>query len=434
MLGIVCLGLLAAAFPASATTTWQRPKTIDHGWVVDIAPRVATDAAGNRAVVWVTPERGTGWRVNASYKPAGGRWEKKTVLDRGLVTVDRGAPSARVAMDARGDVVVTYVGRGPSHDAAAVWRPAGKGWAAPVTLTKQPLGSLDIDVAIDSAGTATAVWETPGKGICFTYGAADSRWHRAVHLTPTGRTPAVAVNHAGDAVVALEAFDNKTWRLAAVERPAGGVWGTVSWVSEAGSTVLGVPTVAISDLGAVTATWSQLSDSQREVMVSRQAFGAGWSAAQQLSGTGQSSGSVDDPVVAITHGGRAYVLWTERYGAHTVARVTSSGGTGRRWSRPVGLSAGQEHAELPSLAVNGRGDVVAAWDNYHSAVSQTIEAATKPARGPWSAPTVISGKKYPESLEASVAMDAEGQATVVWDSSGVTFSSAVRYTTTTITD
>ena len=85
------------------------------------------------------------------------------------------------------------------------------------------------------------------------------------------------------------------------------------------------------------------------------------------------------------------------------------------WLSPVELSGGQD-GRAPQIAVDAEGDATAVWETYQGGV-ETIVAARRPAGGPWEPGVTISAPGI-ESFGPSVAVDAAGDATVVWEVEG----------------
>jgi hypothetical protein len=85
------------------------------------------------------------------------------------------------------------------------------------------------------------------------------------------------------------------------------------------------------------------------------------------------------------------------------------------WLAPARLSAGGASSEKPQVAVDGGGDALAVWERPDAETAKTvIEAAARPAgSGPWHTAQIISSKKLTAS-DPVVAVDAAGDATVVW--------------------
>lgn len=88
------------------------------------------------------------------------------------------------------------------------------------------------------------------------------------------------------------------------------------------------------------------------------------------------------------------------------------------WLAPTKVSKLPHEAEAPQIAVDTRGDVLAAWRKYdQSADAYVVEAASRPAGGSWQAPVVVSGASEEEGAWESppqVALDAGGDAVAAW--------------------
>jgi len=98
--------------------------------------------------------------------------------------------------------------------------------------------------------------------------------------------------------------------------------------------------------------------------------------------------------------------------ALAIAAIAPAAEAAPGWSAPVELSVGTTNAYDAQVAVDPRGDATATW--MQSATGGfTVQVATRPAGGAWSAPMTVSSPNVPAS-EPSVAMDAEGDAIVAW--------------------
>jgi hypothetical protein len=87
---------------------------------------------------------------------------------------------------------------------------------------------------------------------------------------------------------------------------------------------------------------------------------------------------------------------------------------GGRWSDSVAVSDGDDiEPAAPHVAVNARGDAVAVWSAYNHVESTVVRVASRPAGGQWSDPVVVSDGAIFDH-EQEVAIDAQGNATVIW--------------------
>ncbi len=88
---------------------------------------------------------------------------------------------------------------------------------------------------------------------------------------------------------------------------------------------------------------------------------------------------------------------------------------GGQWSASVPVSSsGDSAVQRPQLAVNADGDAVAVWSAFNDAATkEVVRVSSRPAGGAWSAPHIISeGAVF--SGGQDVAIDAQGNATVIW--------------------
>ncbi len=85
------------------------------------------------------------------------------------------------------------------------------------------------------------------------------------------------------------------------------------------------------------------------------------------------------------------------------------------WLPPQDLSLkGREILDLPAVAVDHKGDVIAVWRRAEGGVGHAIEAAIKPAGGEFSAPQRLSFETGADASSPQVAFDASGEAVAVW--------------------
>jgi len=81
------------------------------------------------------------------------------------------------------------------------------------------------------------------------------------------------------------------------------------------------------------------------------------------------------------------------------------------WLPPVDISATGEHAGVPHLALDSEGNATAVWDRWDG-IATVVETAFRPAGSPWGAPEVLSP---PDSQSAQVVVDRNGVLTAAWE-------------------
>lgn len=136
---------------------FSRPRTLsgpDAGDETD----VAFDSRGNALAIWWRRNRGGGsYRVQVAFRPVGGRFRKQTIS----------GPAARVAdpqlaFDRRGNALAVWWQqgrRGARTSIQAAYRPAGRGFARPRTISAAGDGVGQIQLGFGPRGNALAVWE-----------------------------------------------------------------------------------------------------------------------------------------------------------------------------------------------------------------------------------------------------------------------------------
>src|SRR5829696_6056854 len=134
-------------------------------------------------------------------------------------------------------------------------------------------------------------------------------------LTPAARgggATDLAVNAAGDAVVAWEFFDGANTRIQAIHRSAGGEFGPVQDLSAPGRTAF-FPRVAVNARGDAVVAFSRKRDAADQAFsVQAAVLPAGadaFGAVKDLSEPGIESETTD---VGIDGAGNAFVSWTRR--------------------------------------------------------------------------------------------------------------------------
>jgi plastocyanin len=138
------------------------------------------------------------------------------------------------------------------------------------------------------------------------------------------------------------------------------------------------------------------------------AAAATWTAATNLSEAGHSAYA---PEVAVDGAGDAFVVWTRSNGTNDIIQAAVKP-AGEPPSMPVNLSAPGEEASEPQIAVDPAGEAIAAWVRSNGS-NDIVQAAIKPPGEGWGKPVNLSGAGA-EASQPQVAVDAAGDATVVW--------------------
>lgn len=388
--------LLAGGTSGAVRSSWSPPSILSRAGAG--APMVAVDAAGNTIAVW-----GTEQGVQVSIRPAGGRFgAPQDLLQSGLWGY--GYPD--VAVDAAGNAAVVWAAGAPpaTHVQAALRRPGGAfGPPEEIAVSRNASGTR---IALDERGGGVAVWfdlaaePEAGSTVRAAIRSPDGGWQAPQVLgTASYPFPVLAVDPAGDAVVVWADTRPDRSVIESAYRPAGGVFGPSTTVSNAGR----APDVAFDPKGNAVAVWSNAETIQT---ATRQAATGLWGPAADIA-----RGS--SPKIGVDGRGDAIVAWGSRSaGGEGVTQTIQASirPAGGAWQPPVTLSAPGDFTHMdPVLAVNARGDAVVAWGMS----IQIVAAAVRTAGAPFGPARDVSQAGV-VSWAPSVAIDPRGNATLTW--------------------
>ena len=163
---------IEAAVRASAGA-WSNPEELSAPGHTATAPLVAMDGAGNAIAAWIR-SNGIAPTAQTASRPAGGAWS----LPRNLSRRGRNAATLDLAMNRRGDAVVSWVQAGGLKTAFRA--PGETKWKrVPITASWEGLGA---HVALDESGDATMVWDD-GYEVSATYKPEGEPWQDDYLLT-----------------------------------------------------------------------------------------------------------------------------------------------------------------------------------------------------------------------------------------------------------
>jgi hypothetical protein len=416
-LGALVCCVCAAAFGCvalapAAEAAWLPPVAISASeGDVTAPPHVVLDSAGDATAVWSAEGR-----VESAYRPAGQGWEAPVDLSGpqlpGEVIAGSGngqAPS--IAVDARGDVTVVWEGWAEGTTLIeAVERPAGGAWSPPEVIGEEPTASNPEPwVAVDSAGDAVAVWKK-AEVIQSAYRPAGEGWGAPIAISgEESYVPQAAMNAAGDATVVWMAHRAGRYVVKSAYLPAGGEWEAPTLVSQAGEEG-GDPQIALDAAGDTLVAWRGEDDGTEYVRTATRPAGGSWEAPTDASSPGEEVQSIRD---AVDPDGDAIVAWAgdgrqigEYDNVHAAFRP--SGGT---WETPEDLSTAAGNGFPQDLAFDQSGNAAIVSEREATdASSWVIEAAYRPAGAPWEAGVELS-TPGDFSSDPAVVLDAPGDAT-----------------------
>jgi PKD domain len=411
----LCTAALLAAAAAGAAPTWQAPARLSPSPRA-LGPDIALNAAGSGAVVW-DHEDGADCPtqpaslscihiVEAVPRTAGAAtWQAPIEVARPGI-----GAAPKVAIDAAGNIAIIWIHDiGQPRVLQATIRPVGATtWPNANDLSGTPLQIKNHAVGLDASGNAVAVWAQRDGNTFYVVGdlrpASGGVWLAPVALSSVAADasagPALAVVPSGEALVAW--IDSSALRVARGSATSG-VWDPPLTPAAGGVNADTDVDIALNPAGDAIAVWSwrRSQTGANFVQAAFQPAGGNWEAAADV---GVASAGPSRVHAAIDDAGGATVVWRDGNSLKGSGRSRTSG----NWSAPktIAINVAESGA---ALATNGFGNAVAVWPNT---VTGAIRGAIRPAGGAWQPPTAVSAR---DSSVPVVAIDPASRAVAVWN-------------------
>jgi hypothetical protein len=299
-----------------------------------------------------------------------------------------------------------------------------------------------VDVDLNEGGTGIAVWEEAGSE----FGTVWVAWYRGGIWTPPLQLsevgahavlPRVALNDAGDAVVAWEVVGHDSLggipnRTIWARRWASAAWTPPVRLSDPPSAPYTLyawrPRVGIDAQGRALVSWDQdhVSDTTPPAIAASRFDGTNWSAPMLVSDGTISSAWSD---AASSAGGSGAVIWvqdTKPYdpnrsgGGPRIPNIWARIFDGASWSAPKRIGSADlldfEGCERPAIVMDAAGRTFAVWEEHRRDHNRVVSARYDPAGGGWSAPASLSASTSSVDYLSfpSIATDGNGNAFAVW--------------------
>lgn len=258
--------LIQVARRAPGDSVWSPPAGISQSGQNALEPVVAVDSAGTAAVVWRRYD-GKFYRVQATLCPLGAA----CLAPQALSGPGRSAVSPRIGVDGTGVVHVLWRRfDGKTYRLQAIARVTSGAWTPVSTLSTLP--SVQPALAVSAGGQVAATWRTYGRGERIQAAVrilTNGQWSAPADLTRAApgarvRTPRIAIDPDGDAVVVWERSTPGNDRLESAVRAAGSTAFVPAELVASGGDI-GDPDVALDATGAAYALFVQTSGAGRAV-------------------------------------------------------------------------------------------------------------------------------------------------------------------------
>ena len=421
---LVVAAVLAGPAAASAAPPWSAPSVLGPTGRESGVPEMVVAPDGEAIVAWegIGPDR-----ILVSTRQPGGAWTAPVTLGPSQES------SPQIAVSAGKSVVVwddTIHTRGDETAVVmAATRIGTKRWSKARNISaekrwrSEPEGG-DPHVAISPGGKAIAIWEASDEGHSTagfirsaTQAAGGTGWSAPAGLPGSieGESPEVGATPAGEAVAIWSATYDEESGLEAAVRPAKGKWKRSQRLDRPGS--YATPQLTVTPTGEAIGVWVQAPEEEESgstLQVATRGPGGKW-IVKPLAPKDYST----DPSIVDEPGGGVRLFWMVESGG-SGELVSSTRSPGGSWSEPASLAA--EGLQIPSgsepaFAVTGAGETVAAWHVNGTRGETTIQAASRPAGGTWSAPSVLSTSPPPPlygGVDLQLAVTSNDEVLAVW--------------------
>lgn len=318
------------------------------------------------------------------------------------------AEGMSMAMDAAGSATAVWT-QTPSVGAPAgvfAARMVDGRWGAPEAISSGSGDVLRPHVALGPTGDATVTWlrGSLGSRAVQAVRRIGGRWQGEATVAP-------AASNGNDAYVAADGPDSAVaaWTRTVggdfslrVARHVGGAWGAASDLPGAGNQAF-VAQLATGAPGQVTAVWS---DGTLPGVATATATAGSWGAVTSFPAVLSST-----PSLALNGDGNGVLVWAVAGGVVHAAR--RAGGV---WSSDLAVTTPGNDNRGPVAAVDGAGNATVAWVNVRGDGTQAVQAVRLTRLG-WEAPVEVFAAEPVMAIRLAIAANAAGDVTIVWNGS-----------------
>jgi hypothetical protein len=274
-------------------------------------------------------------------------------------------------------------------------------------------------LAADDGGNVVAVWDQtcPGQPVMMTCiwarrFAPSEGWGApapiSTNQTDAATMPRLAMNGRGEAVVAWMQPEFATVWAARFVPGAG--WQPPASIDVDDTGASEPPRAAIAANGEAMVVWSK-GLGPRPVYARRFVPATGWEAAAMIAPPPAINlGRGND--VALGPTGDGVAVWSDSSSVVSARRFLRGSG----WSDPVVLSVASGVPFFPRVGVDAAGNAVVVWYQYAPDPQGLASVWTSRLRaaGSWDAPALLETSDVEPAINAELAMNPAGEATVVW--------------------
>lgn len=346
----------------------------------------------------------------------------------------------QLAADSNGNIIAAFLidddfsGPGAIRSLYVNYFTASTGTWGTETLIETGAGLAGSpDIAFDDNGNAMVVWfqdDGTNYSIYSSYYTASTGTWGTEELIESGSAgnalePQVVFDSSGNAIAVWQQNDGTYDSIYANVYTAGtGTWGTEELIESGNLGNASAPQIAIDNSDNVIAAWAQSNGVYNDIFVNTYTTSTGWGTAT-LRASGDNGGvGAERPRIAFDANGDATMVWSEYDGAKNSLYAIHYTGSTNTWGTEVLIENGDNgNASNHDLAVDNNGNAMVVWtQNEISSIRQSVYANRyNVSTDSWGTEILLENNEDGSAASPKVAIDADGNALVVWTQDGNTF-------------
>jgi hypothetical protein len=417
---VLALSLFGIGATAQAQV-FSTARNVSNNLDYSFTPQVAVDATGNIYAVWEDDTANNSNILFTRSTDGGATFS----APRNLSNSAGWSFGPRLLVDSQDHINVVWVDPTPGNQDIFFSRSADGGttFSIPQNLSHDPADSGNPQIAADSSGNISVVWENDDvtNGVLFTHSTDGTTFSAPVNLAtnPSGSFgPQIAVGADGSINVAWEddfnfqsdiSFSRSTDKGATFSTPK-------NLSSNAGNSF--VAEVAVDVSGNIYVVWMDNTPGNYAILLSRSADqGATFSSPKNLS---NSPGDSGNPQVGVDANGGTYVVWQQNVPPASNKDIFfTRSSDGVNFTAPLNVSNNAGNSINPWIVVDAAAGINVGWSDSTPGRANIFFARSVDAGATFATQNLSNDSG--SSSDSQLAADKNGNLNVVWsdDTPGV---------------
>ncbi len=392
--------------------SWSVPKNLSQHGYNATAPQIAIDPFDHSVAVW-TRFNGQHMIIQASIKLKEREWQK---IPSNLSPNDQDGFNPQIAIDSLGNVTVVWESFINENSViyATTKNIDGKWSRKPLQLSSNDYRATSPKLTLDSLGNAIVVWEAHDSVRSSIQASIKEmgKWSQPIQISSDkyqSKNPQIAVSGKNDVIVVWQASNQKGECIQSQRKERNGLWESKAESLCEPSVGNCDPQVGIDLKGNITVIWNHFNGINGTIQAITKMYGKKW----QTSPDTISSPHLNAfyPQLAVYPFGDVIAVWEGSNSKQIKVIFSSQKKLNKSWQGPNILSDQEESYHFPKIKIDKQGHCMVAWNNSKGFTSMYV--IEKPIRGEWQMPAIVSSPGRSAFLP-DFAFNQAGKATFLW--------------------